>query len=74
MKKTKLNVHHIRPFHLYPELELVEDNFITLCENPGFNCHFVIGHCMFWTAWNPTVVLDAHNLNQKIANRITTRL
>jgi len=74
MKKTKLNVHHIYPFHLYPEYELDPTNFITLCENPGFNCHFVCGHTMNWTAWNPSVVMDVHNLNQKIVNKLFTRL
>lgn len=35
-----LNVHHIVPFHERPDLELVEDNLITLCREH----HFRIGH------------------------------
>ncbi len=35
-----LNVHHIVPFHQRPDLELVEDNLITLCREH----HFRIGH------------------------------
>lgn len=35
-----LNVHHIEPFHLRPELELDEWNLITLCRRH----HFEIGH------------------------------
>ena len=31
--KRALNVHHKKPFHIYPELELEEANLITLCEN-----------------------------------------
>ena len=34
----KLNVHHKLPFHLYPELELVETNLITLCMDTS-ECH-----------------------------------
>lgn len=42
----KLEVHHIKPFHLFPELELDYDNLITLCESKkyGINCHLFIGH------------------------------
>ena len=35
-----LNVHHVEPFHLRPELELDEWNLITLCRRH----HFEIGH------------------------------
>lgn len=35
-----LNVHHIEPFHIYPELELEPSNLITLCRRH----HFEIGH------------------------------
>lgn len=35
-----LNVHHIKPFHENPELELDTDNLITLCREH----HFRIGH------------------------------
>lgn len=41
---ANLNVHHVRPFHLYPELELAASNLITLCEGGSINCHFLIGH------------------------------
>ncbi len=35
-----LHVHHIKPFHLHPELELDRGNLITLCREH----HFRIGH------------------------------
>lgn len=38
--KDDLNVHHIKPYHLYPELELVTSNLITLCRTH----HFLVGH------------------------------
>jgi len=28
---VKVQVHHVKPFHLHPELELDPSNFITLC-------------------------------------------
>lgn len=55
----KLQVHHKRPFHLHPELELSQDNLITLCEKPGHDCHFVFGHFHRWDLWNPTVDSDS---------------
>jgi 5-methylcytosine-specific restriction endonuclease McrA len=48
-----LQVHHIQPFHLFPGLELVPSNFITLCETPNYNCHRKVGHLGAWVRWNP---------------------
>lgn len=54
--QRELNVHHIKPFHLFPELELVDDNLITLCERPSFSCHWVFGHGGHsWSDYNPAV-------------------
>lgn len=43
-RRENLNVHHVRPFHLFPELELEESNLITLCEGGPVNCHYLAGH------------------------------
>ena len=40
---SNLNVHHKKPFYLYPELELDESNLITLCMGKN-ECHLKIGH------------------------------
>lgn len=56
---VKLEVHHIHPFHLHPELELSQANLITLCEKPGHCCHFTFGHFHNWRLFNPDVVVDA---------------
>ena len=64
-----LNVHHIKPFHLYPELELVESNFITLCRD----CHYYVGHDPDgkgpakpnWSLSNPNVRTDAKNWSKR---------
>jgi 5-methylcytosine-specific restriction enzyme A len=58
---TKLNVHHIKPFHRFPELELDETNFITLCMGP-LECHLKVGHGDLFRAWNPEVVKDAQEV------------
>jgi len=55
-----LNVHHVEPFHLRPDLELEPSNLITLCREH----HFRIGHDPdgpwkpqkpSWSYWNPKV-------------------
>jgi 5-methylcytosine-specific restriction enzyme A len=41
--KNRLNVHHCKPFHLDPALELDPNNLITLCMDTK-ECHLHIGH------------------------------
>jgi len=53
-RKT-LEVHHIEPFYLRPELELSEQNLLTLCRE----CHFQIGHLRDWSVFNPQVIADS---------------
>ena len=53
---VNLQVHHCRPFHLFPELELDPHNLITLCEQAGpKGCHLRIGHLGKWRDYNPGV-------------------
>lgn len=55
-----LQVHHIKPFHVYPELELEKSNLITLCEEKGDSgCHLKVGHLGNWKYINPNVIKDA---------------
>lgn len=59
---AKLECHHIKPFHLHPELELDPQNLITLCESGagGLNCHLAYGHLgNFQKYFNPSVRVDA---------------
>lgn len=53
----RLQVHHRRPFHLHPELELEPSNLVTLCMGPN-DCHIRIGHGDDFKAYNPA--LDEH--------------
>jgi 5-methylcytosine-specific restriction endonuclease McrA len=74
-----LNVHHIQPFHLFPELELDPTNFITLGERcPSGNHHILFGHFGNYSKWNPDVrALAAFmftNYHQPLANFNPTRL
>jgi len=57
--KEHLQVHHIKPFHLYPQLELEEANLLSLCMG-GYECHLRIGHGDDFQSYNPKV--DKHVL------------
>jgi len=50
--RDKLEVHHIKPFHSNPELELSQDNLVTLCRY----CHLVLGHLKYFELENPLVI------------------
>lgn len=63
--KSKLNVHHIIPFHMSPDLELKESNLITLCESH----HFLFGHLNNWQSYNVDCVADCKLWEEKIKNR-----
>ena len=56
--KVRLQVHHIKPYHLYPELELVPSNLISLCMGKN-ECHLLIGHGDNFKAYNANVVEDS---------------
>lgn len=68
---TKLEVHHKKPFHLHPELELDPDNLITLCEcaSHGVICHLLIGHLGNYKSLNESVDEDAQTWRQKLETR-----
>jgi 5-methylcytosine-specific restriction protein A len=66
----KLEVHHIQPFNVRPDLELNPngDNLITLCETGG-NCHLFVGHLKNWKSYNKNVKEDAAVVLKKIRTR-----
>ena len=66
--KWLLCVHHIKPVHLFPELELVWHNLLPLCNNP--RCHLDKGHLGDWRAWNPSVAQDCREWRNKYLNRL----
>lgn len=54
-----LQVHHKRPYHLHPELELDTTNLVTLCMTVRRQCHLDLGHGGDYGCWNPEVEADA---------------
>lgn len=58
--------HHVKPFHLFPALELLETNLVVVC----VPCHFVVCHLGDWVQWDPTcrTRLKDH-LRRVLANR-----
>ncbi len=68
--KSKLNLHHLRPFHAFPELELIESNVVWLC-NKNL-CHIRIGHLSDFQSINPTGKEDIKLWHDKIASRPMT--
>lgn len=61
----RLEVHHEKPYHLHPELELDVRNLITLCRPH----HLFIGHLMKWESYNVDVRTDSATLLKKVVNR-----
>jgi 5-methylcytosine-specific restriction endonuclease McrA len=65
-RNKKLEVHHIKPVHLHPELELDPSNLVTLCADP---CHILFGHLMDFKSWNKDVVEDSNQYINKVKNK-----
>lgn len=63
-----LAVHHINPVHCRPDLELVNENLITLCEGKR-NCHLCFGHYFNFKSWNLDVRIDVDKWHEKVKNR-----
>ncbi len=67
-RTNHLEVHHIKDYSSFPELELESTNLITLCGG-STRCHFVFGHLGDWSSINPDIVEDAGRFRGKILNR-----
>jgi 5-methylcytosine-specific restriction enzyme A len=64
-----LEAHHLKPFHLYPELEMLRANLMALCRPH----HLEFGHCGDWRAWNPSAAEDAARWAARRRARLYTR-
>lgn len=64
-----IQIHHVQPFHLYPELELQTSNLITLCTSKywGFNCHFSVGHGGNFKWENPNLLDDIKKIKEIVS-------
>jgi len=65
-REKRLEVHHIKPVHLFPDLELDPSNLVTLCADP---CHILFGHLMDFKSWNTDVVSDSSVYLNKVKNK-----
>lgn len=65
---NKLEVHHIKPFHEHPELELEPTNLLTMCESKSYGiiCHLLVGHNGSYQKINPNVIDDAKAWHAKL--------
>lgn len=71
--KKKVEVHHKKPFHTHPELELDPNNFISLCEgNKEINCHLIVGHGGSFKDINPDVVTMAKQIHTLLTEKQIT--
>jgi len=70
-QRDALEVHHVQPFHLQPDLELDPANLMTLCGDP---CHIVHGHLMAWARYSPTARTDVRTYRANLeAARIAAK-
>lgn len=65
--KKGIEIHHKKPFHLWPELELKKENLMSLCEKRG--CHLAMGHLYSYQSFNPNVETDVILWKSKVENR-----
>lgn len=68
--RQELQVHHVKPYHLFPDLELDPGNLITLCQMPSRLCHFIFGHHYNWTLYNHDVRTEAANHLASVARTL----
>ena len=64
-KTDGVEAHHVRPFHLFPALELDPANLLTLCPVH----HLWWGHLGCWRSFNALVRADASLWRAKIRSR-----
>lgn len=63
----KVEVHHKKPFHSHPELELEPSNLITLCEGKEFSsvvCHLTFGHLGNYQDINPEIEATSETMKR----------
>lgn len=63
--KKYLEVHHVKPVHLFPESAIDQNNFITLCDPKNNGCHRWFGHFgNFRRGWNPYIRVFAYYIRE----------
>ena len=59
-------VHHIKPYHLYPELECEPSNLLSVCDH----CHLRFAHGGDYRAYNPHAMEDAALMSKRRKERV----
>ena len=73
--KDNLTVHHVKPVHLYPELEMEPKNWMALCTDwMSFDLHRMVGHLGNWSHFNPHARELAASMRFHIAHVADKRL
>jgi 5-methylcytosine-specific restriction protein A len=68
-----LQVHHVKPFHLHPELELDPENLITLCMSGDLDCHLHLGHGGYFKCYNPNVREDCEFVRRGVDREVIVK-
>ena len=58
--RVRLEVHHVIPVHVRPDLAAESTNLVTLCAA----CHWHIGHLGNWNGWNSKLLETISAMNQ----------
>lgn len=61
----KMNLHHLKPFNLFPDLENDFNNLLWACRD----CHFIFCHLKFWGSYDLNAKETAKWYRGKIENR-----
>lgn len=67
-REEHVQVHHEKPFHKYPALELDPKNLVTLCMSTN-ECHLLIGHGGAFHYFNPRVVPHSEEVKRDPGTR-----
>jgi len=63
--KKDIEIHHQRPYHLHPELELDSKNLISLCRRD----HLLFGHLGNFKSFDAEIKVNARIMNDRIKSR-----
>lgn len=70
-RPKRLDVHHLQPYHLFPDRELDPKNLITLCGDGWPGCHLMLGHSGDWSEYvHPVDVLSLIEVYRELIKEV----